>query len=165
MCSADVVELEGSDCVEISLQGNRFLYNQIRYIAGALAAVAMGELPEKSLTAALRSTARFRFPLAPPGGLALRSAGFTGTRQKPCEVAMDLEQVYSRMLPTTTLALLDAGGSIRAAAFERAVKQEAARSWKAAEAEFRENLRFARLPQEVWRNSHGTPMAALALLR
>ncbi|CAJ1400139.1 unnamed protein product [Effrenium voratum] len=157
MCSADVVELEGSDCVEISLQGNRFLYNQIRYIAGALAAVAMGELPEKSLTAALRSTARFRFPLAPPGGLALRSAGFTGTRQKPCEVAMDLEQVYSRMLPTTTLALLDAGGSIRAAAFERAVKQEAARSWKAAEAEFRENLRFARLPQEDLDDLCATP--------
>eukprot|EP00439_Symbiodinium_sp_Y106_P075253 s1357_g14.t2 len=159
-CDAQVLRLPGSteDFLHILLQGNRFLYNQIRYIIGAVAAVSAGYLPEPSLRAALCSSARFRFPVAPSCGLLLRSSGFTGTRQNPCDVAMDQEQVFSRMLPMTTRLLLDGPASAEAQAFEKRVLAEAAASWQKDTVEsFRLSLMRARCPDEDLERLCATP--------
>ncbi|CAE7429994.1 ADL1 [Symbiodinium sp. CCMP2592] len=159
-CDAQVLHLPGptEDFIHILLQGNRFLYNQIRYIIGAVAAVSAGYLPEPSLRAALCSSARFRFPVAPSCGLLLRTSGFTGTRQNPCDVAMDQEQVFSRMLPMTTRLLLDGPTSAEAQAFEKRVLAEAAASWQKDTVEsFRLSLMRARCPDEDLERLCATP--------
>ncbi|CAE7532033.1 pum [Symbiodinium necroappetens] len=166
-CDAQVLHLPGpaEDFIHILLQGNRFLYNQIRYIVGAVAAVSAGYLPEPSLRAALCSSARFRFPVAPSCGLLLRSSGFTGTRQNPCDVAMDQEQVFSRMLPMTTRLLLDGSASADAQAFEKRVFAEAAASWqKDTEESFRLSLMRARCPDEALQEFCPVALAALCVL-
>ncbi|CAE7526209.1 unnamed protein product [Symbiodinium natans] len=159
-CDADFLELPGfpQEFVQITLQGNRFLYNQIRYVVGAVAAVSAGHLPEASLKAALRSPARFRFPLAPSCGLLLRSSGFTGTRQKPCDVAMDQEQMWSRMLPMNTRLLLNGPADAEAQDFERRVEARAAEAWQKDVLEsFRLSLPHARSPDEDLQRLSTTP--------
>ncbi len=65
----------------IELAGSGFLYNQIRYMMGALMFVGAGILPVEMVALALSSPAALRLPLAPACGLCLRSQGFHFTTQ------------------------------------------------------------------------------------
>ena len=69
------------------LAGSGFLYNQIRYMVGALMYVASGVLPLEILRAALTTNVALRLPLAPACGLCLCAQGFAFTSQLPCSNA------------------------------------------------------------------------------
>jgi hypothetical protein len=78
--------------------GRGFLFNQIRYMAGALMAVAGGSLSVNSVALALRSNIALRLPLAPACGLCLRSQGFAFTNQLPGAPVLAVTSAQARAL-------------------------------------------------------------------
>jgi tRNA pseudouridine38-40 synthase len=77
---------EDSRITELTVTGNKFLYNMIRIIAGTLVDIGRGFLPKDATTRALRSGLRKDLGMtAPPDGLVLRSIELTepGTDEWP----------------------------------------------------------------------------------
>lgn len=75
---------EDSRITELTVMGNKFLYNMIRIIAGTLVDIGRGHLPPDAVTRALHSGLRKDLGItAPPEGLVLREIQLTEATEAP----------------------------------------------------------------------------------
>lgn len=72
----EIVPGSGREYVELTVEGDSFMYNQIRHMVGGALAVSSGHLPLQFLECALSEPARARLPLAPPETLVLVGSEF-----------------------------------------------------------------------------------------
>jgi len=81
--------LKDSDCLEIHIRGQFFLYNQIRIMIGTALAVSRSVLALDVIPLCLKSNIETHLPLAPPTGLCLHSAGFSNMDVRGGRCALD----------------------------------------------------------------------------
>jgi len=78
--------------LSVTLIGNKFSYNQIRYMVGAAIMVARGSLSYEVFNASVSLRCAVRLPLAPAVGLVLFNSGYAYT-DRTYSVAMDQIQM------------------------------------------------------------------------
>ena len=72
----NIFEINGEPMVSVRIKGQSFLLHQIRLMLGAAIMICNKHIPEAALDCALACPYFIPFPMAPPHGLILKSAGF-----------------------------------------------------------------------------------------